>query len=361
MLEVSLASMIKYSPFLKLKSNEAKALESLQKEVSIYVRPLFDIPRTSKIQTEQGIIKRIEMGFKSITELYRKQPIEFYLDNNDIDDDITLSGSNQYEYILLKFSEFKPIPVLALDRNSNHNIAALSHLSEHGGKIAIRLQKEDLESYKLTKPEIVNLYSKINKTQTTEIHILLDLRLIDNVDTDHSLVEKFLSQFVVDFAFDTIISAGSIIPSNISTLISTNKISHKPRNEKLVWRKLLPRFNIQFGDYGVVSPDYSDADLDPKLLRLVSTPKVFYTYLDNFYILRGSSLHTHPRGNNQFFDIADKIVPEVFFRDPTYSDGDKYIHDRSYLSLKRPPKAGSQGSWIKGMLSSHITYIVNNI
>ena len=80
-----------------------------------------------------------------------------------------------------------------------------------------------------------------------------------------------------------------------------------------------------------------------------------------FFVVRGSSLHYNPKGNDQFFDIADAIVVEPFYRKPPYSYGDKYINDRSNLSAKKPAKAGSQGSWIKATLSAHITYVVNTI
>ncbi|WP_095190400.1 beta family protein [Pseudomonas sp. Irchel 3E19] len=354
--------MIKYSPFLKLKLNEAKALEELPSHIAGQIRPLFDIPRTTKIQSEAGIIKRIDMGLKCLKNLYEeKHAIEFYIDNHDIDDDVHLNGMHQYEYILSRFFNFNPIPVLALDRNANHNTAAFSYLAKKGGKVAIRLQREDIESYKLTKSDVVSLYGEIAKYNVTEVHLLLDLRVISDVNSDFAIVNSFLDGFTKDFSYGNLIVSGSIIPSNIAGLIGTSKQLHVHRNEKLLWNRVVSQFPVQFGDYGVVSPDYSDADLDPKLLRLVSTPKVFYPYADSFFILRGSSLHTNPKGNNQFFDIADMIVPEAFYRTMTYSYGDKYIHDRSYLSAKKPAKAGSQGSWIKGMLCAHITYIVNTI
>lgn len=356
---------IKYSPFLKLKQNEVKAIEELDDAVACAIRPLFDIPRTTKNQSEAGVVKRIDMGHSSLEKLYENLSadvnLEFYIDNHDIDDDILISGICQYSYILNKFKSYEPIPVLAFDRNPSHNASALNYLATTKGKIALRLQREDLESYKLSKPAIDEIMKNVAGCGCEEVHLLIDLRLVSDHISDAVILDRFLKEICKDYFFDAVISAGSIIPSNISELIKTDASKHEIRKDKEVWDLIQAKHDVQFGDYGVVSPDYSDADLDPKLLRLVSTPKVFYSYLNNFFVVRGSSLHYNPKGNNQFFDIADAIAVEAFYRKAPYSYGDKYINDRSTLSPKRPAKAGSQGSWIKATLAAHITYIVNTI
>lgn len=354
--------MIKYSPFLKLKQNEVQAIESLDDDIAGAIRPLFDIPRTSKVQTEKGVSDRIALGFKNILALFEvHEALEFYVDNIDIDDDIDIKGVDQYRYILRMFQEFHAIPVLAFDRNVHHNVAAVEYLRQCGGKIALRLQREDLESYRLVKPRIQQCWNEVAKYGCEEFHLLLDLRVIDDEADDSQLISSFLKGLYNDFNFDLIVVLGSIIPSNISDLIKTDSSSHEVRKEKIVWDNLVAGHEVMYGDYGVVSPDYSDADLDPRLLRLVATPKVFYPYRNNFFIVRGGSLHRNPKGNGQFFDVADSIVSQSFYRHPPYSVGDKYIFDRSKGSPSKPAKAGSQGSWIKAMLSAHITFIVRTI
>ena len=82
---------IKYSPFLKLKQNEVKAIEELDDVIIGDIRPLFDIPRTTKNQSEFGIVKRIDMGLASLKKLYDgfegDTSLEFYIDNHDSDAD----------------------------------------------------------------------------------------------------------------------------------------------------------------------------------------------------------------------------------------------------------------------------------
>ena len=103
--------MIKYTPFLKLKQNEIGALRELHGDVIEFIKPLFDLPRTSRKQSEKEIAKRIEMAFKCMEKLDKENKLEFYLDNFDLDDDIKIKGIDQYHFILAKFDRFSPIPV----------------------------------------------------------------------------------------------------------------------------------------------------------------------------------------------------------------------------------------------------------
>ena len=145
--------------------------------------------------------------------------------------------------------------------------------------------------------------------------------------------------------------------------LKTNSKIEVDRVELQLWLALKNAGHTQvtFGDYGIVSPDYSDAELQPWLLRQVSTPKAFYCFDDRLYATRGSSLETHPLGNGQFFGLADDIVAHRGFRGRPYSDGDKYIFDRSLASNNKPLKAGSQGSWTKAMTTAHLTFMINRL
>ncbi|MCQ9427620.1 beta family protein [Pseudomonas sp. LJDD11] len=59
--------------------------------------------------------------------------------------------------------------------------------------------------------------------------------------------------------------------------------------------------------------------------------------------------------------MSDSLVDQVFFRDPTYSYGERYIHDRSSKAAIRAKSTGSPGSWIKTSTAALITFVVNNI
>jgi len=355
--------MIKYIPFLKFKQNEIQAVAQLDPGIRSQIVPMYDVPRSQNIMSEIEISKRIRLA---LADLNKSKDTDseywFFLDNFDIDESISLAGTFQYRHILDSFKDYRMIPVVALDRNPDHNLAALEFIKIKPGSIGVRLQEEDIESYGITKPKLDLLWNEIRAAQPASVVLLIDLRIVDDAAGSQRKVERFLSRFKLDFQADVTSVSGSVIPGNIANLIGTDAKKHVVREEYRLWRALTsaPDYqHILYSDYGVVSPEYSDLDLDPELMNGISTPKIFYSYSDQFYISRGRRFKTH--GYGQYFDISDDIVSQAFYRGAAYSYGDKYIHDRSLLSASRPPKGGSPSTWIKSLTAAHITFIVNTI
>lgn len=355
--------MIKYIPFLKFKQNEIQGIGQLTKAIRDQIVPFYDVPRSQKIMSENEVSRRIRIAEKELTKSSggaRCYP--FFIDNFDVDDNIFISGTPQYRFILAKLSAYPIIPILAFDRHLDHNDAALDFIKAKPGDIAIRLQKADIESYNLTKNKLISIWPAVQAARPRKIILLLDLRIIEDPTVTRRTVERFLTGFNQDFQVDVTAVVGSVIPGNIATLIGTDETKHVPREEYRLWRSLqaLPGFKaILYGDYCVVSPEYSDIDLEPELMSGVSTPKVFYPYEDRFFIARGRRFRSH--GYGQYFGISDSIVKQPFYRGAGYSYGDQYIHDRSYLSIKKPAKGGSPSAWIKSLTAAHVTFIVNNV
>lgn len=354
-----------YYPFLKLKLNEVLSLGTLSAGTRSRIRPFFDVPRTSKAQNANEILERIRIGAEKMESAQNTiGPFPFYIDNFDLDDDITLLGVNQYKYILDTFKIYRAIPVLALDRNTDHNKAVYKYLEDVGGPVAVRLQLEDIDSWTSARRKLRQLWTDINETGTRHIDVFIDSRVISESEDNTLSVHEFIQKFRLEFLANAIVVTGSTVPSNIGELIETSSYKTIDRLEYRLWKSLIrdeELSDIRFGDYGVVSPDYADIDLDPKLFRSVSTPRALYPFQDKTMIVRGSSFKTHPDGNGQYFHIADFLHRQPFFRGREYSAGDKYIHDRSSSSIKRPTKAGSPGSWVKSTLASHITYICDTL
>jgi hypothetical protein len=355
--------MIKYIPFLKFKQNEIQGVAQLDSGIRNQITPLYDVPRSQNVMTEIEILKRIRLA---ATELKKSKDANseywFFVDNLDIDESINLSGTFQYRYIINALRDYRLIPVVALDRSADHNAAALDFIRMKPGSLGVRLQETDIESYGITKLRLDLLWNEIRAAQPAGVVLLIDLRIVNDHAESKRKVERFLSRFKQDFHVDATSVSGSVIPGNIATLIGTDVQKHVVREEYRLWRTLTnsPDYqHVLYGDYGVVSPEYSDLDLNPELMSGVSTPKVFYTHSDQFYISRGRRFKTH--GYQQYFAISDDIVGQAFYRGAAYSYGDSYIHERSYLSARRPPKGGSPSTWIKSLTAAHITFIVNTI
>ena len=207
-----------------------------------------------------------------------------------------------------------------------------------------------------------DIWKEIASTPVTKRILLIDMRVIDDPIASSHDIRSFINKFNKDFKVEIISTSGSIIPENIATLIATDTKIHVTRNEFTMWKSLTNHSECSefvYGDYGVVSPNYSDLDLDPSLMNGVSTPKAFYAYQDQFYVCRGRRFKTH--GYDQYFDIADDITGQSFFRGLGYSYGDGYIYDRRRSSTTKPAKGGSPGSWIKSLTNAHITFIIKTI
>lgn len=355
--------MFKYIPFLKFKQNEIQGVLNLSQSVRDQIVPLYDIPRSKKEMSEGDINERLRLAINELEKSRKIAPdYPFIIDNYDLDDTIDLAGVHQYRMILTRLASYPIVPTLAFDRHRDHNNAALDSTKKTGGDIAIRLQRADLESYNLTKIHLNLIWPSLLAAQPRNIILLVDLRMIDDFSEDQRKVERFMDDFNKDFKVFAVVLAGSIIPAKINDLIQTNESKHVTRDEYILWRSLQvqPAYeNILFGDYSVVSPEYSDLEMAPEILNGISAPKIFYAYNDKFFVLRGRRFKTHTY--KQYFDISDSIVKEPFYRGNGYSTGDSYIYERSSLPVQRISKTGSPSTWIKSLTTAHVTFIVNTV
>lgn len=358
--------MIRYVPFLKLKQNEIQSVGVLDGGIRDQIAPMYDIPRTQKVMDEDEVIDRLRIADKELKSAQGKDiDYRFFVDNFDIDDSVDLGGVPQYRVVLATLSNYQVMPVLAFDRHPDHNVAALDFVkSRPGTNVGIRLQMIDIESYNLTKSNLKALWADLAVAKPQSVFLLVDLRIIDDPVDSKKKVERFVASFQGDFPGTTVVVSGSVVPASIAGLLPTNSKAHISREEYKLWRALnsTPAFKeVLFGDYGVVSPEYSDFEMEPEFISSRAAPKVFYTYHDTFFIVRGRRFKTHKF--KQYFDISDVIVNEPFFRlnTPHYSYGEQYIHDRSYKAPVRSKKTGNPGTWIKSSTAAHITFVVNNI
>ncbi|KAB0654852.1 beta family protein [Burkholderia diffusa] len=354
-----------YTPFLKFKQNEISAMAEFANARDDDVIPFFDVPRP-KDMSAVDILDRLRIGVKQIEKQWSKS--SFYIDNFDLDDSIQLNGAPQYQYILDAVKHLNAIPVVALNRDASHNGAALSFAKNSGRELAIRLTQEDIESYKLTKPSIDALWLQIENIEPQEIHLIVDFRVISSdLEKLKGVALNFITAFSGDFFVNKIVFAGSSIPPVITSILSTNSSVSIERQEWHLWKRiegLLPESvapKCGFGDYGLVSPDYSDLELEVWLVQGVAAPKVFYTYDTKHFVVRGGAFKTHPSGYGQYFDIADALVAKPFFRSFTYSFGEEYIFERSVLAPVRAKRGGSPSSWLKAALVTHITFVVDSL
>jgi len=350
-----------YVPFLKFKKNEILSLKFLERNLLDNVTPFFDVPRI-KDMDESDFIKRIAMAKGDLTRHWSKNK-KIFLDTFDIDQDLRPDGLCPYSYAVQNLDQ-AIIPVVGLDRDDEHFTFVNSYISEMEIKeVAIRFLPDDFECYELIEDEIDEFLGKLI-AECDFIDIVLDCRILVENKENKTAEEAsdFANKFCENYDVRNVILTSSSIPASISNILPTNSETYFPRNEKQVWEEFNRNFdqnlaNSVYGDYGVISPEYSDIDLPPQVLATIASPKAIYTLDNQYYAARGSRFRTHADGYGQYFNLARHITSKSFFRGASFSTGDEYIHQKS----QNIPKPGSPQTWIKNTLNAHIAYIASNV
>lgn len=349
---------MRYYPFLKLKQNEVFALKELEESVLSQLTPFFDIAKPQKNISADSVMHSIATG-KSYLERHWNAEKAFYIDSFDIPDTININGAHAYKYVLDELSNFLLIPVIGLNRHIEHIQHALNFIDTNNlTKVAIRLTPDDFSDYILIEDELDQL---VNQLHNISIDLVLDCRLIQDENEANSLMEvitEFISDIGNNYQFEKIIFTGSSISANIADHIETDEYLSIPRHEWDIFTTLtdvLP--SLAYGDYGIVSPNYSDANIDPKLFRNISTPKLFYTEDNITHIFRGESFKSSAEGQNQYFTLAFNLASSTYYRGSGYSFGDNFIYEKS----QRIGSPSSQGYWYRILNNCHITYICNDL
>jgi hypothetical protein len=353
--------MIKYVPFLKLKGNEIRALGSLSADVSSQVIPFFDSPkkRIPDDKTVEDVFKKDTLAAAKSAKKHLSSYDEFYVDNFDIDD-LIIDEEHSYTFFLKCFDEHPVIPVVGIDRTPEY-IQAIIDLKNSGQLssdiLAFRITAEDFVDYSIVSLEIEdqleNLFSLFD-----EIDLIFDCRVCSNLNASDisTQTEAFASAFRTDYqSLRKTILTGSTIPASVKEILSTDSDAMVTRNEIAIYLVTSGNgSNFVFGDYTVISPEFSDVQLMPEMMQNVMAPKFIYSTHDRHYFIRGKSLKPH--GYGQYFDLADTLCSHFFFRGEAYSEGDQYLYEKSQgLGNNCTPSA-----LVKPLIISHITYMIND-
>ncbi len=354
-----------YVPFLKLKTNEVAALAEIDDKYKEIVTPFFDLPRRKEM-TDEDVVKVVSSTVGKIKR-YLGYLRYFYVDDFDIDETIEVNGKLAYQYTLEEYKGFPFVPVVALDRSDERNDMVFDGKNDGliiSDRVAIRLQLEDFESFALTEFDLKELTERCLEVYEV-VDLVLDCRIC--YQHDGAALIKTIVAFLDELSdnglniYGSYIIAGSSIPASIGDIVSVNsqKVVLRRELEVFMGVNLLRRakYYLSFGDYGIVSPDYSDLDIIPEAMRNVTAPKILYSYDMNFYIARGAGLKTHPRGDQQYNDMCAVLVSEPFYRGVQFSFGDKYLDE----------KANNQGtgvtpsSILKPTINAHLTHMLSLI
>lgn len=353
--------MRRYTPFLKMKANEFAALKELPADIYPKITPFFDLPH-QKERDAAGLDKLISDCSKKIKKMSDRIP-QFFLDAYDIPESLASKGVGVFGNLALAFQDQNFIPVAGLDRSHAYISSIL--LAQSNGlltskTLAIRLVEDDFESYAACKNDIAQLVTDAQSAGFSEFVLVLDMRICVS-KSPHTLAAsllKFIGAATQAPTFKQIIITGSSITAQIVELVSTGTTQTIDRVELQTFNLIntLPKGLVGFGDYTVVSPDYSEIDFPKELLRNVTAPKLCYPYNNVHYIDRGSALKTHKLGNGQYNSMAAKLVKEPFFRGAGYSFGEDFLLEKA----RNQGKAVTPSSILKPTICAHMTYMARD-
>ncbi len=347
--------MSRYIPFLKAKRGELTAMGELSPEVKKAICPFFDFPRKktnydpdTHADTAQSIATSLKKHWGS--------DAEFYFDDLDVGQNLTVKGDHQYAYMLKALKGLKVIPVVALDR-TNHN-AAVTQLKRDGeiasATVALRAEQGDFEDFEAKQDQIdYDLAAVFEEFEA--IDLILDCRVCSGLDVSLTAqqVAAFAKKFCKSYGVRRVIITGSSIPASLGDLVKPDSAETVTRRELAIISKArdLADVDIVAGDYATVSPFYSDADFDPRLFQKVTAPRLIYSFNESHYVARGISLESG--GPAQYVGMTQALCGQGFFRGRGYSTGEDYFDDKR----RRIGNNATNGTVVKPSVVAHITYM----
>jgi hypothetical protein len=348
--------MIRYVPFLKAKRGELTAMSELAPEVKRAICPFFDFPR-KKAKYVSHTFADTAQSIATSLKKHWGDDAEFYFDDLDIDQTLMVSGEHQYAYMLKALNELQVVPVVGLDRIS-HNAAVASLKSNNeisAATVAFRADRSDFEDFDSIEDQIdYDLGNVFNEFDA--IDLILDCRLCTGINVLEAAqqIANFARRFcdVYDNVRRVIVT-GSSIPASIGDVIAVDSTEIVTRRELAIIAKAqeLSAIELVTGDYATVSPFYSDADLDPRLLQKVMTARLIYPFERSYYVARGVSMKAG--GCEQYANLASDLCEQAFFRSGN-STGEDYFYEKS----KGIGKNATNGTVVKPSVVAHITYMV---
>lgn len=340
-----------YTPILKGKANDLKALGKVPRQLAAHVHSLVEL-----LPPDEG--KSIESSCVRFAHQLRKHcPLSSVsVDLHSIaPDGMTDDGSLALEALCANLRGQRILfnPVFGFDHEPElwERIAKIA--LRQGRGLTFRLKIEDIETEEDTISEIIERlrYASIPASSTK---ILIDLGSIGLMDAISLVRLRGFTQDFIDAAltaadFGLISVIGSSMPKDVSSVTKDNA---KPfyRQEMPLWLNVaagVTSKGIAFGDYGIVHPNFSD-----KIIATNANAKIRYTRGLHHHIFRGHSLKEGLK-YKQYHKLAERVVKSSLYLGRDHSFGDDY----NWRCANLEASSGSLGTWVEVDMNHHLVYV----
>ncbi len=339
-----------YSPIVKGKLNDLKALGKISAAARTNIKPLIEaMPLAKGGDIEKHLQKLADYLVKHV-------PFgDIYLDFYGLLPDLkTPDGTNATiaGFNLIKALGRTVTPVYGFDRNDSIWTSLAAVIGENGHGFCFRIDIDDLDDQADdTWRQIVERSAEFG-LKPSEIDLMLDLRGLNNREFED------LQEVVLDFLvinpliqqYRTIVLAGSSALKTVTT-VPKDGVDHMKRYELTLWSKLqreVPEhIDLVFGDYGVIHPDFSDQGPNKHM-----NAKIRYTDRGRIVYFRGHGLRHPIKDYEQYHGLAVQVRESAGYQGRAFSYGDRYIDDVADFNTTH----GSPATWVLADMNHHLEY-----
>lgn len=276
-----------YTPILKSKLGEAKALMHLDEQARSNIIPFFDVlALKSGLSNGSDVQLFLEKQAIQIAAAWNGRG-HCYVDLYDIDPFARGFGGDHPVTIVhdqLAFDRIDVIPVVGIERDIAYKLALRRVVNAGVDFIAVRLGVEDIQLPSMLVDRVSQLVSEIGAS-SLPLHIFMDFRAIEHLESDviHMRFSRALSE-IRKLNPSRIIFSASAFTSDMGQ-IKKETLTSVARRDFLIWEILNNLYlDVGYADYGVVHPGYSD--VDPRTIKPAA--KIRYTSDKEWLVIKGS-------------------------------------------------------------------------
>jgi hypothetical protein len=343
-----------YTPIIKGKLNDLKAIGLISPHARSLVKPMVEampVAAGSKVEAHleklsRYIVKHFPVG-ELFLDLYGLKPGA----KTQTGEDAIMFG-----FRLIKSKGRLFTPTYGFERDDTLWPQLFSLVTELGQGFCFRIDLDDLDDKaEETWSQIIDRTSQL-RLSPAEVDLVIDLRDIGGRDLHElrNLVVDFLTMKPAGIEYRSISLAGSSALKSVANIKKDTK-GEVDRLELRLWAlvqyELAGTTRLALSDYGVIHPEFSDANWNPNMQA-----KIRYTVGRRIIYFRGHNLR-NPSDSGQYHTLAQKVYNNTGFQGRDYSVGDSYIEDCANFNTG----PGNLGTWAFVDMNHHIEYTARQV
>lgn len=348
-----MSAMQLYSPIIKGKLNDLKAIYRLTPVAQANIKPLIEaMPLPAKNKGVDDHLKKLVNNIVKYVEL-EEIFVDFYGLTPHIKTqdgvDATLAG-----FRLLNEQGVPVTPTYGLERDDDLWEPLHTIVKTFGRGFCFRIDIDDLDDQaENTMSQIIERSAQLG-LKPKNVDLLIDLRDLSGQDLAElkEIVLDFLQFIPQGQAYRSIILAGSSALKSVGE-IPKDGVMEIVQNELRIWaeiqRDIPESLNLIYGDYGVVHPDFSERGYAKYM-----NAKIRYTCKGSISYYRGHGLLYPIKDYEQYHDLAEKVRVASNYMGQEFSFGDQYINDVANISVS----PGAPATWVLADMNHHLEYTV---